>query len=268
MRLPSDLQQPERTPSEPTEPDVRMHPTVRNYTLLCLAALFFMVVYLADKGLEWMCLFPALVGSLGLLTRWSSGPILVLLTLMGLLIRASARLRMGQFLHSSGQTPTAMELLLCAVVLAYVLAHYRLLALTNSVFPLKQRRAGQGKTAEPGERRSADLVSEAEMITLGLTTVVCTGLAALLWTWMRVEVYWLEIAPELWRLLYIVWAVAVFVGLTVGVRGYLNLTRRKPQECLLFLQDQVWRWTRREQGSLNRWLTWARLHGARKKGTT
>jgi hypothetical protein len=106
------------------------------------------------------------------------------------------------------------------------------------------------------------------MITLGLSTVVCTGLAALLWYCMRVEVYWLEIAPELWRLLHIVWAVAVFVVLTVGVRGYLNLTRRTPQECLLLLQDQVWRWTRREQGSLNRWLTWARLRSARKKGTT
>ncbi len=34
----------------------------------------------------------------------------------------------------------------------------------------------------------------------------------------------------------------------------------------MYLQDQLWRPTRREQGSLNRWLVWGRLCAAAKEG--
>ena len=61
------------------------HPAVRNYTLFCLAALFLLVVCLADRGLDWWCLVPALIGCLTLLTHWSYGPPLVFVSLAGLL---------------------------------------------------------------------------------------------------------------------------------------------------------------------------------------
>jgi len=47
--------------------------------------------------------------------------------------------------------------------------------------------------------------------------------------------------------------------------SYVRLASATPEESLLYLQDQSWRHTRREQGNLNRWLTWARLRVQRKK---
>ena len=61
------------------------HPAVRHYTLFCLAALFLQVVCLADRGLDWWCLLPALIGGVALLAHWSMGPPLLLLSLTGLM---------------------------------------------------------------------------------------------------------------------------------------------------------------------------------------
>ena len=62
------------------------HPAVRHYTLFCLAALFLQVVCLADRGLDWWCLLPALIGGVALLAHWSMGPPLLLLSLTGLML--------------------------------------------------------------------------------------------------------------------------------------------------------------------------------------
>jgi hypothetical protein len=231
---------------------------VRNYTLLCLAALFLLVVYLADGGLGWWSLLPALIGGVALLALWSIGPPLVLLSLAGLIL-ANARSHWRSPYWARDKVPTMMDLILCAAVLAYVLGHYRLLSLMRHVFPLDPRRLPGSGFVDPARRRSANLVGAREMARLLMALPLWTCLSVVFWYWMMEEEIPLGMPREVWQTLRLVWAGLVVVAGTGIVAGYLRQTLATPEESLLYLQDQLWRQTRREQGSLNRWLAWARL---------
>jgi hypothetical protein len=242
--------------------ELRSHPAVRNYMLFCLASLFLLVMCLADRGLEWWGLVPALIGCLTLLTHWSHGPPLVLVALAGLLGMSGPPSRWSYSGWSRFQTPTLMDLVLCVAVLAYVLGHYRLLSLLRYIFPADARRPRAG-----AQRRSADLVNAWEMALLGFALPIWVGLAVIVWTWMMEGVPPWGMPRELWRVLRLLWAVLAVLAVTGIVINYLRLATATPEESLLYLQDQCWRHTRREQSCLNRWLTWARLRAQRKKET-
>lgn len=246
----------------PSFRELRSHPAVRNYMLFCLAALFLMVLCLADRGLDWWSLVPALIGCLTLLTHWSYGPPLVLASLAGLLGVPGARSRWGYAGWSRFETPTLMDLVLCIAVLAYVLGHSRLLSLTRSIFP-----AGSSRSRASVQRRSADLVHPWEMALLGFALPVWVGLAVLVWTWLMEGTPPLGMPRAMGRVLRLAWAVLAVLATTGIVSSYLRRLTATAEESLLFLQDQCWRQTRREQGHLARWLTWARLRRQRKKET-
>jgi hypothetical protein len=55
------------------------------------------------------------------------------------------------------------------------------------------------------------------------------------------------------------------VALAGAVLRHRDWVRATPEEALLYLQDQLWRETARDQGRLNRWLVWARLRGRARK---
>jgi hypothetical protein len=92
-----------------------------------------------------------------------------------------------------------------------------------------------------------------------------TGLAIAVWGWMIETAPLLEMPVKVWRTLRIAWLVLAVLATTATVAGYLRWATATPEESLLYLQDQLWRPTRGEQGSLNRWLVWARLRAQRKK---
>jgi hypothetical protein len=257
---PSTIQNPKNETSALHE--LRSHPAVRNYTLFCLSALFLLVVCLADRGLEWWCLAPALIGCLTLLTHWEHGPPLVLLSLAGLLGMSGSPARTTYVGWSRFQRPTLVDLMLCAAVLAYVMGHYRLLSLMRRIFPADPQR----RRSDPVQRRSADLVTGWETALLGLALPVWTGLAGVVWMGATEEGPPLNMPREWWRVLRLVWAaLAVLAAAGIAV-SYLRQTTATPEESLLYLQDQCWRQTRREQTILNRWLTWARWRAQRKRG--
>jgi hypothetical protein len=247
----------------PPSGELRSHPAVRNYMLLCLSALFLVVVCLADRGLEWWCLLPALVGCLALLASWSHGPPLVLVLLAGLLCIPSSSSRWVYGRWPRFETPTLMDLVLCIAVLAYVVGHYRLLSLIRPLFPADSTRSDDAATVS--RRRSADLVTAWELALLALSLPVWTGLAMLIWVGMTEDVLVLGMSHQTWHTLLLVWAALTLVAATGIISSYVRLTTATPEESLLYLQDQCWRHTRREQGLFNRWLTWARLRAQRKK---
>ncbi len=261
----SPISDPQSPNPQATRRQLRSHPAVRNYMLWCLAALFLVVVCLAGRGLEWWCLVPALIGCLSLLMNWNHGPPLVLLSLAVLQAIPGSRAHGSYWGWSRFQTPTATDFVLCLAVLAYVVGHYRLLSLMRHIFPLDSRRPRAGADADPARRRSADLVTPWEMALLGLALPVWAGLAVMVWTWMMEGVPPLDMRPEVWRVLRIAWIALALTAATGIVAGYLRRTMATPEESLLYLQDELWRQTRREQSILNRWLTWARLRAQRKQ---
>jgi hypothetical protein len=243
---------------------LRSHPAVRNYTLLCLASVFVLVVCLLDRGLGWWALLPALIGCIALLVRWGMGPPLMLLSLTGLIL-SSTRYRWAYVSWERRSIPTVMDLVLCAATLAYVVGQYRLLSLVRNVFPTDPRGKRAGTSPEAATRRSADLVSPWELGRVVLTLPLWTGLSVIAWRWLRDDSPSLGIAPEVWRGLLIAWVILAVLGVVGIAGGYARQNAATPEESLLYLQDQLWRGTRREQGSLNRWLTWARLRAQRRR---
>jgi hypothetical protein len=231
---------------------------VRNCTTLCLGALLVLVVVLVQDGLRWWSALPALIGTIALLAHWGAGPPLVLVSLAGLLL-SHERIRMSYTYWSRPRTPTVMELILCAAVFTYVAGHYRLLSLTRHVFPPDPRR--RGRSAGLSRRRAARLVTSGELTMVLLASLFWTGMAVLTWLRLAEDRPRLGLRPEVWRALLVVWALALAFAVVSVVIGYLRQARAAPEESLLYLQDQVWRETRREQGLVNRWLSWARLRG-------
>jgi hypothetical protein len=103
------------------------------------------------------------------------------------------------------------------------------------------------------------------MALLVLALPLWTVLSVVAWGWLIEDMGPLGMTREVWRMIRIVWAGLTIVAVTGVVAGYLRRTLATPEESLLYLQDQLWRQTRREQSSLNRWLTWARLRAQRRR---
>jgi hypothetical protein len=161
---------------------------VRNYTFLGLAALLVLLLVLLERGVGMWALLPVLIGFGSLLLRWSPGPLLVLVTLAGLLF-ASALGRYPALGSHRTFASVLSDLLLCAAVLAYVAAQYRLHGLVLFLFPRDPRRPGavpprsgrppagpRPSTALP-QRRSPALASSSELVLLLLAVGLSVALA-------------------------------------------------------------------------------------------
>jgi hypothetical protein len=264
---------------------------VRNYTLVCLVALLIVTLVLIDEAGPWV-LLPVAIGGLGLVGRWRSTVPLFLLT-VGFVVMAVAQggdpfffllriLRLvllgragpgpGMQGRFSGGEPTFFgDFLICAAVLAYAAGHYRLLALTRQVFPLESQPGGPRK--QPGARprptpplRSGNLVTPGEIGTLLLTLPIWIGVGGGVLLWLAILPNPLAETPrEIWRVLVLIWVTGIGLALVTAALGYLGMRRAPPGEARTYLQDVLWRETASEQGRLNRWLTWARLRGQRRK---
>lgn len=252
--------------SEP-ETDLSSHPAVRGYSLVCLLALLALTVLVTDRGLGWWGLMPVLLGAAALLFRWSVGPPLVLVTL-AVLLAAQARFRNPRL--GWPQPPVAADLGICLVVLAYSAGQYRLLALTRHVLPPDTRRRalpGQARAAaREGPRRSPEAVGPWEVPALLLSLPLWALLAAAFWVRLQLEEPLEDLPPVVWRALLLAWVFGLGLAVTAAGLSYIGMGQAPRAEARLFLQDQAWRETRKDQARLNRWLVWARLRRQRKEG--
>ena len=186
------------------------------------------------------------------------------------------------------------DMLLCAAALAYLAAHYRLVGLSAQLFPRDPRRpsgppSGWAHSNQIEARRSEQAVAPQEAALLAATVPGWVGLGAVAWAWLmerRPPVlewpspFWREIYPELarrgdrlfidlpptlWRAVVLVWLAGAALIVIGGFIHYLGWRRLSPPEAALFLQDELWRETCREQRLLGRWLVRRRLHRRRKE---
>jgi hypothetical protein len=234
---------------------------------VCLVALLTLTVLVTERGLGWWGLMPVLLGAAALLFRWSVGPPLVLVTL-AVLLTAQARFRLPQW---AWPRPTlASDLGVCLAVLAYTAGQYRLLALTRHVQPpdtARRTQPGQGKAAAgEGPRRSPGSVGPWELPALLLMLPAWALLAAAVWVRIALEEPLEGIPGVAWRALLLAWVFGLGLAVTAALFSYIDMGQAPRAEARLFLQDQAWRETRRDQARLNRWLVWARLRRQRKEG--
>jgi hypothetical protein len=264
-----------------------------NYTVVCLFALVVLTSVLLHIGIGIWCLLPAMVGLVAVGTYWRAGPPLVLVSSACLLLMHRAGMDPYRFLaglvlpgHFGMPQEWAwhddnifLDIVLALAVLAYTVAHYRVLSLVSHIFPPDPRRREQPPTP-PGSRRrppsrvveqkrSPETVEPRELLTLLLSLPLWAGLACLLWDRLTAgESLQAGEGADLWLGIVVVWTVGLLVAGTTVLLRYLGQSQTTVEENLLYLQDQVWLQTRREQSRLNRWLVWARQRAQRRKERT
>jgi hypothetical protein len=287
--------------SQPSSATAADPPGVRAYSLVCLSALLLMILALVLRRPDAWVLFPALVGAMGLVFRLRAAPLLVLAAVVLLLwtwwigtnpgwmgysvgrwlwwlLRGywvPFRLwgRGPRDLSGSGARPLS-DLLLAVSLLTYAVGTYRLLGLTVRLFPPDPRRRAAARRLGPVEakkveallRRPPALVTHREIGALLGSLSACGGATYMFWVWLRQGRYTaLPLSAPVWHGLLILWLLGGGVLLAAALLRYLALRRMSATEAALYLQDVLWRETRREQRRLNRWLAWAWLRRHRRE---
>jgi hypothetical protein len=266
----------------PAEPE--QSKAERAYAVICLVSLLLVVVLMMLDGIGVWSVLPMLVGGVAFLLRWRSGPPLVLFTF---LLMAPTHSRVGgesdTFLSALGgwselgpgrrigQSLALEDVVLCAALLTYTAACYRTLALGHSIFPpdTRRRRPAPGQPAKRGPPplvpRPGEAAGQLELPILFGTLIASIVGGLLLWVFSGFMPRWLELSPAVWRNAGYFWVGLLAVSLSLAFLRYQGRRRAPREENLLYLQDQLWRQTRYEQGVINRWLAWARQRGQRRK---
>jgi hypothetical protein len=243
----------------------------RAYELFCLAALMILLMVLMERDYHLWALLPCLFGLGGVAGRWSLAVPMVLVALVFVL------LDLGPFRGYRGPTSSdpLSDLLLCASVLGYAAAQYRLQGLAHTMVPADRRRRRKSEPREPRCRRG---LGESELLLLLLALPVFAWLAPLVWDYWYVLARAVEtglprqlpmpdLSPAVWRLLVLLWIPGL--ALLLWQLGLALCTwkqrGRTPEEAVLFMQDLFWRETRGEQRRLFRWLTRTRLRHERRE---
>jgi hypothetical protein len=255
----------------PTPPD-SLSPSA-GYTILCLTALTGVVFVLMenDREMMWILLLAGL-GAIGVLARWRAAPPLLVLGLAVLELYHRA-VEFNHYRRFDWASTLFTNVILSAAVLMYCAGQYRLSSLKHSVFPVDTRRRPVPKSrgsapSKSGQPRSAHLPQPWEPPVLAITAVGWAVAVSLFWLVLSVVPAPLDIRRGLWRGLLLIFSVGLATAAAGAVVSYLSWVKATPAEHLMFLQDQAWRETRREQNQINRWLTWAGLRRRRRKEET
>jgi hypothetical protein len=243
-------------------------PGILGYVAVCLVALMVIGLVMFQRTTWGLALLPVLVGLGGGTT--ALGPVLLALAL-------ALSLNYLPYPDTQSTRMLVLDWLLCAALLGYVVAHYRLQALLGSVFPLDPRRreplaAGRWLFIFPRrsrvirERRAPRLVLPAEIQLLVVGLTLWAALAQVAWYAAPQERGNPGLLPAAWHAVVLAWLIGLTWLIAAGLMDYGQRRQMTREEATLFLQDVLWAETRREQRRLNRWLAWARLRRERRGG--
>jgi hypothetical protein len=233
-------------------------PAVRLYVFLCLAALVAFLIVLLQSGYGRWSLLPAVVGALSVAFRWRAGALYFLLAVMGFV-----GLHVYEGWIRPHRQPTMADWALSASCLGFLIAYYRLLALVNGIFPVDPRRRRLGETPA-SLRRPTHLVTQRETGWFLVALPVWAALAQVLWRMVRARPV-LDLSPTVGHIVLLGWLVGAGLLVASAILAYVGHSQLTREEATLFLQDTLWRETRREQRREVQWRVWARLRLRRKE---
>jgi hypothetical protein len=303
----------------------------RQYQMISLAAVLVLTLGLVARGCAEFSLAPLLLGVVAVFFRWSGGPVLLIMLLIALFALLGPA-GLGYFYEGElGDIHPLLDPLLVIALLAYSVAHFRMLGLTSNLFPVDRRnlladdpRLDDGKKRKRGPSlfvvlalvlllgpvgiiilviltgledrgkktarakphvRPPETATPNELLVALLTVPLWTAIGFLAWLLLTIQEspfvaeerdeYWPRVRRmarwreamhnSLWQTVILIWVAVVLLLLATAVLGYLRRLWAPPADNLLYLQDQLWRETRREQSLVNRWLTWARLRRQRRQ---
>jgi hypothetical protein len=228
-----------------------------SYGYLCGIALVLIGVVLYRRGLFPSALFPVGAGILGIFFRWRIAPVLVIGITGSCLVYAEQR--------PSAGFVDLQTWILCSSLLAYVIGHYRMQALTDTIFPPDRRSprkpAARGPTERPRSGRTMD-GGEIGWLVFTFPFVAFAALLVLRFLGsLQFTNAWpdIDLTPAAWLTLVLLWIVGLVVLVGHGAMVYFSLHHLTLTEARTYLQDLLWLELRRDLRRLNRWRIWARL---------
>jgi hypothetical protein len=233
---------------------------VKYYLAVGGAGLLLVFLVLNQRGVSYLsCLLPLLVGAGGATIGWARTPIVYLVVLATVLSIEPNR----YFMSSHGGSVWLTDMLLCAGVLAFVAAQYRLQSLLKSAFPPALLPA-DAETRPPGPapaspRRASRSVSPREIGMLLLVLPAWAIGAQLVAALLPASLGNPGLRPAVWRGMTLLWLLCIAALVIASIFDFYHRRHMSPAEATLFLQDELWRETRREQRRHDRWRAWARL---------
>jgi hypothetical protein len=234
---------------------------VQIYMYICLTGLVVLFLVLLRRGLGSWSFVPAVIGVLGLGLRWRFAPLLTLVVLTFALYAREPR----PFLISRGFSLS--DWILSVALLAYFAGHYRLQALTHSIFPVDRRRRKRPAAAGVPARRARGvkriprdprLVQPAEVGWILLCLPVLALGAQLIWRFLPQEEGNYGLDTGKWRGIVLAWLATMLLLAIAGLFRYLGWRNWNRRQARMVLQDALWQETRREQRRLAGWMAWAR----------
>jgi hypothetical protein len=232
------------------------------YGYVCGTALALIGVVLLRRGLFPWAMFPVGAGLLGLFFRWRIAPLLIVGITGSCIVYAEPG---GPFFRGSFQRPSAgvvdlQTWILCSALLAYVIGHYRLQALTASIFPPDRRFPRPLAAKNPLERpRWARVADTGEIGWLILTLPFVSFAALIVLRLLPGAQNDFDLYPSSWLTLVLLWILGLGAVVGHGTLVYLGLHNLKPAEARIYVQDLLWLELRRDLRRLNRWVVWSRL---------
>jgi hypothetical protein len=223
---------------------------VRQYELVCLASLGVLALALAPHHGLWT-LLPVLVGLQAIYLRLRGGSLLLLLALQFQLL--------DEWLvgWSPPRSWDLADIMQCAAVLGFVIAHNRLVGLTHSLLP------GDPRSEKPDPSRRVAVPREFPLLVV--TVAIWAILAQFAWSALPHRGGELHLPPAVWRVIVLMWVIGLALILARGLLGYLRREHMSRDEAAMFFQDVLWTELRGEQRRPNRWLAWARLRYERRR---
>lgn len=255
-------------------------PAVRTYIFIGLGALLIYFTVMSERAGDLGTLLTIVIAVPGLINRWIISPILFLILAtyllfdpnFGNLIEAMDGYRRSYYgSRSSPSTFDPQDLLLAGCILAYMMAHYRLMSLVHKSMPddPAPRRKGQPEPDTP--RRPSRLFAERELGILLASAIGSVIFAMVLWQFIvgyesgwRLGGTW-GFSRTFARFVVFLWSVGTGVVLVGVVFRYLALRSMSWFEARLIVQDLFYLETRREQERIYRWGLWARKSEATNK---
>jgi hypothetical protein len=167
-------------------------------------------------------------------------------------------------------------------LLVYLLAAFRLMSVQKNILPLDPRKRVRASTRRQETRtdrlpevkpqpRPEKLVQPSESLTILGSAGGVTLLAFAFGRWLQARNAYddldalssgfenFEVSDAAWQFGVLLWSVGLLLIALSGVLAYVGMTRRGPLEARLYLQDVLWKETRREQSRIARWMAWAAL---------
>jgi hypothetical protein len=224
--------------------DTWRQPGTFHYVLFCAGGMVAVFLAMLPYHFRVWALLPIAVGLLGAFTRLGA---ILFAVAVALALSFSQHLPFGQ--RALLRIP---ELIAAGGVLAYAIGHYRLQVIQLHAF-------AEGKkepASDQPRRRHPRWVTSTELGQALLALPTAAIVAQIVWFLlmrMPARLRWREV----WPFIVAVWILAIVFAVVGGAFAWWRRQQMTVEEATLFLQDQLWQDTRRDQRRVARWLAWA-----------